>query len=178
MKSKKAGSRGAEALKGKKFAPDRNTLEFAGILVIALVSLLILVYFVFPNLFEVGEQVKSLNATSIDVTVTGGQQPSADREACLKLFGIESETVIYIYSDTCAFSAQMTPWVQELQNKGYKFFLANTKNIAAIDAVATCLSDVASMESTPEFVCPANGKSAVGTFSSAEDLKRFADACK
>jgi len=149
--------------------------------VLALLSLLVLVYFVFPNLFEVSGlegRAETLNATSINVSVTGGQQLSADREACLKSFGIESGTVIYVYSDTCAFSARMTPWVLELQNKGYKFFLANTDNATAMNAVATCLSDIAGMESTPEFVCPADGKSAVGTFPSIEDLKGFADACK
>ncbi len=180
MKNKKV-SRKAETVNGKKVELDKRTTEFAIILLLLLVSLFVLTLFIFPDLFKTGSSVEttaSINATPISVTITKQASVPTDRLSCLRSFGIDPNSVVYFYSNNCQFSAKMTPLVQELQNKGYKIFLANINNVTAINAVTTCLSDTANLDYTPEFVCPTTGADKVGVFTGIEDLKKFADECR
>jgi len=181
MKNKTKKEKETRRINGKKVTLDKKTMEFAVILALLLVSLFILTYFIFPDLFQLNNGA-SANATlnPISVTVVGSQNVNLtkDRALCLGTFGIDQTATVYIYSDACTFSKEMTPLVTELQNKGYKFFLANTNNATAMNAVSTCLSDVAGLGYTPEFVCPRTGKNYVGVFVSPEDLIRFVNNCR
>ena len=169
---KRSRKRQKKPVKSKK-----DSRELLIIFFIAVVSLFALSLLLFPGLFDVVQGPGQINATAVTVTITRQQEKLSPTE-CLGKLGISEDTVFFFSSNRCTFSQEMKPSVIELQNKGYKFFFANIENVSAVNTLTTCLSSIANLSFTPEFICPATGESFVGSFSGIDELKAFADRCK
>ncbi|MDI6730617.1 MAG: FKBP-type peptidyl-prolyl cis-trans isomerase [Candidatus Altarchaeum sp.] len=99
--------------------------------------------------------------------------------SCLKEYGIDKGTVIFYHTDWCPHCQKMKPWVQNLTDKGYKFFSVEAeKEPDKVEIVVKCASNEINMGGgIPQFGCVANGKSHSGEFMSIEDMKNFAEEC-
>jgi len=154
---------------------DKELLFFIGIFVVAAIA--IMGVFILPSLSEPDKSLSVMEGDIINVESSQNSIP-LDLSSCLANYGISKDTVFFIYSDTCYYSKNMIPWVQQMESEGYKFLWADTTNASAIQIASTCLSGILRYEGTPEFICPSNGNSRVGAFSSLSELEGFANNCK
>ncbi|MEM2974174.1 MAG: hypothetical protein QW112_00905 [Candidatus Micrarchaeia archaeon] len=168
MTEKKEGLAKSGIASGSKSAPDRGLIIFIGIFVIAMAGIV-----AFALLYSRASPRPS--AESISPASEG--QPMGIQK-CLARYGLDSTQVFFIYSDTCSFSQKMKPWVTLLESSGYRFVWANIDDASAIQLVSSCLTGIVRFAGTPEFVCPANGKSASGAFGSISDLENFVKECR
>ena len=120
------------------------------------------------------EQQAVPNHSNSSITFDRGQQ--SDFETCLKNNGI-SGSVIYIYSRSCAYSQENTPWINELNREGYKIEMIETSGGDML-AVYNCLSGIASFEGTPEYVCTKTNSTHLGAFSLKSEIVAFINGCK
>jgi len=118
------------------------------------------------------------NQTIEGIFVIEGNGLSDDVGACLENYSINASQIFFIYSDTCTYSNEMKPLVQDLEKKGYKVVWANVKNATIMQIASTCLSEIMRYEGTPEFICPSTNTSVTGAFASADELENFAGGCK
>jgi hypothetical protein len=155
---------------------SRDIELIAMVIVFIIAAVGIAVFIIIPW----GSQGGEISNSEFGINLTNysnNKLPQTSTE-CLATYSIESSRVVFIYSDTCVYSNQMKPWVQQLEGQGYKFLWVNIKNSSAIQIVSTCLSNVLRFEGTPEFICPSNEKSVVGIFTSIGEMENFANACK
>jgi thiol-disulfide isomerase/thioredoxin len=158
--------------KGKKI--DKEFLLFFSILIISIGLLIgILIFFRSQSETEIKGPTTVIN-TITNVTVK--EEKTESMEECLLRFNLTEDTIIFIYSDTCPYSRQMFGIVDELK-KEYKVYFANVADSKTPTLVFSCLSNVAQYRATPEFVCPANGKSLLGAVEKYE-LEKFFEDCK
>ncbi len=102
------------------------------------------------------------------------------KTSCLGKYGISEDAVVFYHTDWCPHCQKMKPLVQNLTDKGYKFFSVEAeKEPENVKIVNDCFSNVIDpKQGYPQFGCAANGKSKVGEFMSIEDMQKFADECK
>jgi len=153
---------------------DKDLLVFSAVFVIAVIGL-IFIFVIIPS--GVSENTAAQTEQEIGV-ITNGETLIEDINTCLAKYTLTSRDIFFIYSDTCIYSNEMKPWVQQLESRGNSFVWVNTKNSSAMQIVTTCLAGVLKYEGTPEFICPANEKSFTGAFSSINELENFANNCR
>jgi len=158
---------------------DKDLLIFSAVFVIAVVGFIVIFVVFQIEIIPSGasENVTVQTGQNIGV-VTNGDNTTEDINACLARYSWTGKEVFFIYSDTCTYSNEMKPWVQQLEERGNSFVWVNTKNISAMQIVTTCLSRILRYEGTPEFICPANERSFTGAFSSINELEDFVSNCK
>ncbi len=101
------------------------------------------------------------------------------KTSCLEKYDISEDTIAFYHLDTCPHCVKMEPWVQELENKGYKFLGVNVADAEKMKIAKECLPDVLNFnEGIPQFGCPTNKKLKIGEFMSIEDMQKFADECR
>jgi hypothetical protein len=172
-RKKKKARRTARRIQKPKIMKERKRelYIFAGIMIIALAILIAITWYV----LQPKEETPKAFSASIVITQAGtGERAGVD---CLAKYGISGSTVVFVYGPLCTYSRQMEPWVQQLQGKGENFFWASTANGTAMQIVSECLSGVAKLDSTPEFICPANGRSSSGPFTSIDEMSAFVSQC-
>ncbi len=101
-------------------------------------------------------------------------------ETCLKNSSVSLDTVAFYYTSTCPHCANMKPWVQSTESKGYKFLWAQADDPdnANMTIAQQCLSTLADFSAgVPQFICPANGKVQLGEFPSEDAMLSFAKNC-
>jgi hypothetical protein len=150
--------------------------EMLLVFVLMLISLAVIAVFIAPDIMPSAAVPESVSDFSVNVISSGG--PDIDAISCLAARGVDRSTLVYVYSDTCAYSQMNTPWVMALPARGYSVFLADTANTSAMAIVSSCLRDTAALTGTPEYVCPATGASNLGAFASEVELENFAKACR
>jgi hypothetical protein len=153
--------------------PDKELLMMIALFIVAAAG--ITIFFIIPQISPVAlgeDKSPSINLTS---PPESGAQNITE---CLANYNIESNIVFFIYSDTCTYSNQMKPFVQQLETEGYKFLWIDAKNGSEIQKISACLGDVLEYTGTPEFICPIKEMSISGAFSNMEEMKSFADDCK
>lgn len=144
---------------------------FAAVMVVSLAILIVITWYV----LQPKEETPKTFSANIIITQAGtGKEAGV---ACLAKYGIDRSTVVFVYGPLCVYSRQMEPLVQQLQGKGESFFWASTANGTAMQIVSECLSEVAKLDSTPEFICPANGRSSQGPFASIDEMSAFVFQC-
>lgn len=149
----------------------RELYIFAAVMIIALAVLIAITWYV----LQPKEETPKTFSANITITEAGtGKEVGV---ACLAKYGISGSTVVFVYGPLCTYSRQMEPWVQQLQGEGASFFWASTANGTAMQIVSECLSGVAKLDSTPEFICPANGRSYQGPFTSIDEMNAFVSQC-
>jgi len=104
---------------------------------------------------------------------------AASKKDCISKYNLSSETVFFYHADWCPHCKKMIPWVQGLQDKGYKFLFAEVSNASAMNILKDCMSDVLQLGGgVPQFGCSSNGQMHIGEFRSTDDMKKFADDCR
>jgi hypothetical protein len=158
---------------------DKDLLVFGAIFVIAVIGLIaIFVIFQIEIIPSGASENVAVRAGQEIGVVTNENNSIEDINTCLARYSLTNKNVFFIYSDTCTYSNEMKPWVQQLEGKGNSFVWVNTKNSSAMQIVTTCLSGILRYEGTPEFICPANEKSFTGAFSSINELEDFVINCR
>jgi thiol-disulfide isomerase/thioredoxin len=150
---------------------DKELILFFFIFIISILILIGILFF-----FRSESKIENVGPTSINtaaIRVEGTERESLNE--CLSRFGITEDTIIFIYSEDCPYSRQVMPAVSELK-KRYKVYFADVKNATTPELVMSCLYGIASYTSTPEFVCPANGKDLIGAVEQPE-LEKFFEEC-
>jgi thiol-disulfide isomerase/thioredoxin len=153
---------------------DKELMFFIGIFILAGAGIVV-VFYILPSL-QPGENIPGNGSVTVN-TSNGGQQPMS-MEECLANYGISSNQVFFIYSDSCVYSMEMKPLVQQLENEGNRFVWVNVDNSSAIQITSTCLGGIFRYEGTPETICPSNKKGVIGSFSSLDELRAFVADCK
>lgn len=169
-------SLGVDKAKDKPNWIERNEMPI--IIALMIISLFIIIYFIAPGMLGIAKtNVASVNASEFNVVITSEGNPMGMSE-CLSNNGLNESRIIYIYSDNCMYAQSNTPWVIDLNNNGYDIYMANTNDPETMNVVTSCLSRVAQLSGTPEFICPAKNESVLGPFNSETDLKEFVNSCK
>lgn len=99
-----------------------------------------------------------------------------DIPSCLSDRGIPM-SIIFIYADWCPHCQKMKPWVQQLEDKGYKVFETNVQNSTEVQNIRDCLSGIAELKYVPEFICPINKQDHVGEFETIDEMEQFIANC-
>jgi len=97
-------------------------------------------------------------------------------EAIEGCFSESPDTVVFVYSNSCPYCNKMKPFVNELEDEGYKFYWAEGSDSEAREVITNCFSDLLG-KYVPQFICPATGKEQTGAMSK-DELKKFADDCR
>ena len=94
---------------------------------------------------------------------------------CASENGLNKNSVLFIYSDSCPHCTRMKPIVTELETEEYKFKWASVYDSEIKSILNKCYSDVVA-GGVPQFICAKNGQTIVGE-RSKEILKQFAESC-
>jgi len=85
---------------------------------------------------------------------------------CATSSGLEEDTIIFYYSDSCGWCSRMKPGVDSLEQRGYNIYRAEaTENDPIID---NCISGHMTSSGVPQFVCVKTGEIKVGAFADSE----------
>jgi thiol-disulfide isomerase/thioredoxin len=95
---------------------------------------------------------------------------------CALANGLEKETVIFVYSNSCPHCLKMQPIVSDLELEDYKFKWASASDNEARALLKKCYSDVLA-GGVPQFICAKNGQTIVGERTKTV-LQEFAEACQ
>ena len=96
--------------------------------------------------------------------------------SCLEENGLPTESIIFIYSDSCPHCTKMKPWVEELEGKKYQFLWVSV-NGDKIQTISKCLEGIVELRYVPDFICPLTEKNKVGAFTSIEEMENFIEEC-
>ena len=177
---KKRKRKGSAVRKDKK--KDRDLLLMVSLFITSAALLIGIIWFLLNPVTTEQPPVSESLSTNLpsksyggEGVITKGNIKSAME--CLKDYGIDKNAVVFIYSTQCPYSRSMEPAVSQLENEGYKFFWLNVENGTALQIVSECLSGIADLSGTPEFVCAATNRSKVSTMS-IDELRLFAESCR
>ena len=93
---------------------------------------------------------------------------------CAVSVGLDKNSIIFVYSDSCPYCTRMKPIVRDLE-ENYGFYWANSADSSARVILRECFSDVLA-GGVPQFICAKNGENLVGEKPKAV-LEDFAIAC-
>ena len=103
---------------------------------------------------------------------------------CAEPYGIESDAVVFYYSDSCGFCNMMEPSLEKLEGEGYNFYWANVADADSMSIVSECFNDYISHPGgTPQFLCVKSGvvygQAFIDMNRNVDEaaLRRFADDC-
>ena len=98
---------------------------------------------------------------------------------CLDDYNISPDTVLFLYMENSIYSKTMMSWLEDLEEKGYKFLWLNIENKTDIKIAKDCLINVFDLEGYfPQFVCPRTGEHKTGAFEKRVKLREFVDRCE
>lgn len=101
-----------------------------------------------------------------------GGEVIADGEAgqtileCASDYGLDENTIIFFYSDSCGWCSKMKPGVESLIERGYNIYLANANEGESL--ITECVLDHMTSSGVPQFICVKTGEIKVGAFVDAE----------
>jgi len=102
----------------------------------------------------------------------------SEMKACLQNSSLSLDTVAFYHTNSCPHCAKMKPWVQELEQQGYKFLWAEASDTTNMTIAQSCLSSILKFsQGVPQFACPANGAWQLGEFASKDDMVNFVKDC-
>lgn len=102
---------------------------------------------------------------------------------CVADYGIDSETIIFYYSNSCGYCAKMKPVVEELETEGYSVKWIEGADPEGSSIISSCLAEHFESGGVPKFICPKTANIRTGAFLDAEGngdkvkLQEFFDAC-
>jgi hypothetical protein len=85
---------------------------------------------------------------------------------CVSDYGLNEDTIIFFYSESCSWCAKMKPGVQSLIDKGYDIYMANANEGGAL--ITDCVLNYITERGVPQFICVKTGEIKVGAFVDAE----------
>jgi len=102
---------------------------------------------------------------------------------CAEPYGIDAETVIFYYSNTCPWCQKMKPGVEQLEDEGYSIYWAEASNAEESEVIDKCIREYMTSGGIPQFICLKNAQIHVGAFADEngdlnyDSLKKFVDDC-
>ena len=85
---------------------------------------------------------------------------------CARDHGLDENTIIFLYSDSCGWCSKMKPGVESLIERGYNIYLANANEEESL--ITECVLDYMTSRGIPQFICVKTGEIKVGAFVDAE----------
>jgi hypothetical protein len=79
---------------------------------------------------------------------------------CASDYGLDEDTIIFYYSDSCGWCAKMKPGVQSLIDRGYNVYLANANEGSSL--ISECVSEYMTTTGVPQFICVKTGEIKIG----------------
>jgi thiol-disulfide isomerase/thioredoxin len=106
------------------------------------------------------------------------ENAKGNMKTCLQKNNVSLSTVAFYHANWCPHCANMKPWVQELEEQGYKFFWVEESDTVNITIAKDCLSGIIGFnDGIPQFACPSNGEKHMGEFVTKDDMLNFVKAC-
>lgn len=108
-------------------------------------------------------------------------QPQQTILECATTYGMDEDTIIFYYSDSCGWCSRMKPGVESLEAKGYNIYRAEAS--AGDSLITDCVSDHMTSSGVPQFICVKTGEIKVGAFADAEgnldqgEMDAWAESC-
>lgn len=81
-------------------------------------------------------------------------------------YGLDENTIIFFYSDSCGWCSKMKPGVESLIERGYNIHLSNANEGESL--ITECVLDHMESGGIPQFICVKTGEIKVGAFVDAE----------
>jgi len=89
-------------------------------------------------------------------------QPQQTILQCATDYGLEEDTIIFYYSDSCGYCSMMKPGVDSLEEQGYKIYRAEASKSDSL--ITNCVLDHMTSGAVPQFICVKTGEIKVGAF--------------
>ena len=85
---------------------------------------------------------------------------------CASDYGLDENTIIFFYSDSCGWCSKMKPGVESLKERGYNIYSANANEGEAV--INECVLEYMTSGGIPQFICVKTGEIKAGAFVDAE----------
>lgn len=89
-------------------------------------------------------------------------QPQQTILECAANYGLEEDTIIFYYSDSCGWCSKMKPGVDSLEQKGYNIYRAEASKADSL--ITNCVLGHLTSSGVPQFICVKTGEIKVGAF--------------
>lgn len=99
---------------------------------------------------------------------------------CLRDYNISRDSLIFYTQAECDFCRNMSSMLSKVRKAGnFSVVTLDVDYKSKRDIASKCLSEILDVKgNVPQLACPSNGLSRMGLFSSEDELRKFAQACR